>query len=168
MADFKASEMELVSGGDIDPDDPEAVKRELRRRETVKGNTLCIDIIYMQRFILLQESKEEEFVAKLSGKDGYTHKMLNDEKFGIVFFKARVFSNKRVKHRIGDSRQGVEYIMHFHAFAEEYLTDEKVHMIKVEFLPPLLTSSDGEPLAELLSTELNIHEDTKTRKPVYE
>ena len=162
MSDVHASEIEMAGSSEIHPE------AELRRRDTVKNNQLSIDIIYLQRFKLLQNSKASEFKQSVLK---YVNSLLNDEQFGIVFFKARIFSNREVNPedslRVGDSHPGVEYVLHFHAFAEESLTDEKVRMIKLKFLPQLLNDSNGEPLAVLTATELIIHEDTDFRSPVY-
>ena len=172
MADPQSSRLEVVeSGGDVYPVNRRAARKELRRRETLTGNPLSMDVVYMQRIVLLQESKGEEFKKRIIE---YADKMLNDEKFGIVFFKARVFSSESVEREDssslrgdGDDRSGVGYVLHFHVFAEEYLTEKKMQTIKDEFLPKVLVASDGEPLAELASTELTVHEDTNFRKPVY-
>ena len=168
MAEESATKLEPVESGDIYPSDPEKVKKELRRRETVTGNPLSLDVIYTQRLTLLQPTAADDFKQRILK---YTDDMLNDAQFGIVFFKARIFSNKDVEReklvRVEGTRPAVDYVLHFHAFAEDYLTDEKVDMIKSTFLPRLLNDSNDQPLAELTSTELIIHEDTKCRKPVY-
>lgn len=174
MANSQPSRLEVVTSGvDAHPVNRRAARRALRSRETLTGNPLSMDVVYTQRIMLLQESKEEEFKKRIMD---YTDKMLNDERFGVVFFKARVFSNKSVVQERGDSgsdgddqddQSGVGYVLHFHLFAEEYLTEKKVRMIKTDLLPKVLIASDGEPLAELASAELTVHEDTNFRKPVY-
>ena len=165
MESLNGSREELTV--EIEPADPEAVRRELRRRETLTGNPLALDIIYSQRFTLHKESGKKEFKENILL---YADRMLNDQDFGIVFFKARVFSNTNVKRetaiRFGDD-PGKEYVLHFHAFAEDFLTDAKVQQIEEVFLPILLTGANGEQLAKLESTDLIIHKDTSLRKPVY-
>ena len=162
MSEAHEIEIELASSSGMNPE------AEILRRETVEENPLSIDVIYLQRFTLLQRNKASEFKQSVLK---YVNSLLNDEKFGIVFFKARIFSNREVNPedslRVGDNPSEVEYLLHFHAFAEEYLTDEKVRMIKFNFLPQLLKDSNGEPLAKLTATELIIHEDTDFRSPVY-
>ena len=89
MAHEDASELTPLRGGDTEPSDPKAVRKRLRRRETVTGNPLSIDVIYAQRLTLLQPSKEEEFQRRIKK---YADDMLNNEQFGVVFYKAREYS----------------------------------------------------------------------------
>ena len=167
MASLEAGSMEeLASGVNIFPSE---ARMKLIRRESVTDNPLTRDVIYTQRFILHDEDKREDFLRNVHD---YIGKMLNDEKFGIVFFKARVFSNKHINDKDAlpaDDKPVVDYRLDFHTFAEENLTDTKVRTIKEEFLPRLLLSSTGDskPLAKLKSTDIITHEDTSLRKPRY-
>lgn len=132
------------------------------------GNELANDVIYMQHFKVLDNTKKAEFKKRILA---YTNRLLNDANFGIVFYKVRIFSNCHVKHedsiRIGDTQLCVEYVVHFHTFAVECLTSDKVAEIEHKFVPHLL-EDEGEKIAELTETKLIIHEDTSLRKPVYE
>lgn len=163
--------MELEEGQqqveDITPRSPEAIRRELRRRETVTGNTLAIDIIYAQRFILVDESYGEDFMKKISQ---YADAMLNDVRIGVVFYKAQIFTNSNVKREtsicVGNCPDR-EYVASFHAFSEDCLTESKLRIIEDDFLPSLITGANGEEVAKLTSTDIVTHHDTQLRKPVY-
>lgn len=144
-----------------------SVTSKQHRRETVVGNVLALDTIYIQQFTFLDDKYSPEFNKNVMS---YTDRMLNDPDFGIVFFKAQIFNNSNVKKEteliIGDTTD-LQYTLHFHCFAEDCLTNEKVQRIEKDFLPRLLTGASGEPLARLDSTDFIIHRDTNLRKRQY-
>ena len=146
---------------------PEVTKKALRRQETLTGNPLSVDVIYMQRFELLADSQESEFEEKV---ENYAKELLNDDAIGIVFFKVRIFTNKGVKNedsiRVGDQNLKREYILHFHAFSVEYLTKTKVDKIGQKW-KDTLKDGNGQELATLKETQLMIHNKTFPRKPTY-
>lgn len=160
-------EISLVELQDITTDDPAAVRRKLRRRETVTDNPLAIDMIYAQRFTVLRKSDEDVFMQKLTQ---YAERLLSDAHIGIVFFKAEIFSNANVKQKtlrcVGDACK-TEFAVTLHTFAEECLTESKVKIIEDQYLPSLINGSSGKPVAKLMSTDLVTHHDTMFRKPVY-
>ncbi len=135
--------------------------------DSLKNNSLAIDAIFMQEVRVLEQNKVKEFKESITT---YANKLLNDQKFGIVFYKAHIYSNSDVKQedsiRIGDMQPNVEYILHFHTFAVEYLTKDKVQEIQQHYLPDLL-DSEGHRIAEVTDTKLVVHEGTDHRKPVY-
>ena len=147
---------------------PAQFRAELRRQETVTGNPLSIDVIYMQRFELLDGSNDEDFEGKV---ETYARDLLNDTAIGIVFFKVQVFSNKGVTKE--ESIEAEDYdlkkelILHFHAFSVEYLTKEKVDKIGKKRRESLL-DSEGKELAKLKETQLMVHNNTFPRRPEYE
>ncbi len=140
---------------------------KVKRRETLTGNRLTIDSIYLQQFKVLDQAHKEEFKRNI---ETYSGKLLNDPQFGLVFYKAHVFSNSNVKVTesilAGDEDPSLQYILHFHAFDVEFLTEDKVKQIEERYLPQLL-NSNGQPIAKLIETKVMIHEDTDIRKPAY-
>ena len=131
--------------------------------ESVTGNELASDTIFMQRFKVLQESKRAEFRERLVV---YAKQLLNDPNFGIVFYKVDIFSNHlnpEVSIRIGDLDPSVDYILHFHTFAVQYLTKNKVADIETKYLPSLLDDN----IAEISEKFMLVNESTDIRKPVY-
>lgn len=139
-----------------------------QRRETLRGNELTIDAIYMQQFKILNKNNKEKFRNRL---EIYSEQLLNNPKLGLVFYKVHAFSNQNVKVTdsivAGDNDPTLQYILHFHTFAMDYLTQEKVKQIEEEYLPDLLKDKDGGQIADLIETKLMIHEETDIRKPVY-
>ncbi len=139
----------------------------LKRSETLTGNRLTIDSIYLQQFKVLDRAHKEEFKRNI---ETYSANLLNDPQLGLVFYKAHVFSNRKVKVTdsilAGDEDPSLQYILHFHAFDVEFLTEHIVKQIEERHLPQLL-NSNGQPIAKLIETKVMIHEDTDIRKPAY-
>lgn len=164
---MEASLIQPVSASESGIADPEEARRELRRQETLTGNVLATDVIYIQHFSLLDADYGAEFKEKIIE---YANEMLNNKKLGIVFFKARIFSNVNVKSEtsvsVGDL-PGKEFVVHFHAFAEDFLTEDKLQMIDNEFLPLLLTGRSSKHIARVVSTDIVTLTSTSHRKPVY-
>ena len=164
---MEGSRVELVNASDISSADPEAVRKELRSQETLTGNILATDVIYIQHFTLLDADYGAEFKERIIA---YVDKLLNNKKIGIVFFKARIFTNVNVKREtsisVGDL-PGREFIVHFHAFAENFLTEDKLQMIDNEFLPLLLTGCSDKQIAKVVSADIVTLTNTSHRKPVY-
>ena len=123
--------------------------------------------MYMQRFELKDDCPENEFEEKI---ENYAKELLNDDAIGIVFFKARIFTNKGIKSedsiRVGDLNLKKEYTLHFHAFSVEYLTKAKVDKIGQKW-KDILVGKDGQELATLKETQLMIHNNTFPRQPKY-
>ena len=164
---MEETQIELISASNTSSTDPEAVRRELRSQETLTGNVLATDVIYIQHFTLLDADYRAEFKERIHE---YADKMLNNKKFGIVFFKAQIFSNVNVKREasisVGDV-PGKEFVVHFHAFAENFLTEDKLQMIDTDFLPLLLTGCSNKQIAKVVSTDIVTLTSSSHRKPVY-
>ena len=146
---------------------PEITKKAFRRQETLTGNPLSIDVIYMQQFELKDDSDQNEFDRKI---ENYAKESLNNDAIGIVFFKVCVFTNKDIKDedsiRVGDLNLKKEYTLHFHAFTVECLTKAKVDRIGQGWRDTL-KDENGQDLATLKETRLMIHSNTFHRKPNY-
>lgn len=148
--------------------DSEATRKELIRQETVKGNPLSIDVIYMQKFELLQDDLEEnEFRLKV---EQYAKDLLNNKDIGILFYKVQIFTNRGIKVDdsllVGDHELKRKYILHFHVYAEDYLTKNKVDRIAT-MCQNFLGGNGDQQTAKLLETQLMIHKNTIPREPVY-
>lgn len=147
--------------------EPNITSVTVKRRETLTGNRLTIDSIYLQQFKVLDPAHKEAFKRSI---ETYSANLLNDPQLGLVFYKAHVFSNSNVKVTdsilAGDEDPSLQYILHFHVFDVEFLTEDKVKQIEERHLPNLL-SSNGQLIAKLIETKVMIHEDTDIRKPNY-
>ena len=143
-------------------------REELARQGTVTENVLSLDVIYLQKFELLQENANDEFRAKV---EQYAKDLLNGKDVGILFYKVHIFTNRGIKSedsiRVGDHQLKTEYILHFHAYAVEYLTKHKVDIIGQKCHANLLQGSEDQDIAKLVETQLMIHNSTIPRVPVY-